>query len=125
MNGSTLMGSEGEDGWQSLKASWSFPFDIARRVKFTGLAAYEAVSPQLEVWGIVANGWDDDVDNNKGKTGGLYGLFSPSLAAHVGLGVLYGPEKDRSEEHTSELQSHLNLVCRLLLEKKKQRVVNF
>src|SRR6185369_17784563 len=26
----------------------------------------------------------------------------------------------RSEEHTSELQSHLNLVCRLLLEKKKQ-----
>src|SRR5260370_12442307 len=28
---------------------------------------------------------------------------------------------DRSEEHTSELQSHLNLVCRLLLEKKKKR----
>src|SRR5260370_19169902 len=26
----------------------------------------------------------------------------------------------RSEEHTSELQSHLNLLCRLLLEKKKQ-----
>src|SRR5260370_8203483 len=28
-------------------------------------------------------------------------------------------DKKRSEEHTSELQSHLNLVCRLLLEKKK------
>src|SRR5260370_6595543 len=28
----------------------------------------------------------------------------------------------RSEEHTSELQSHLNLVCRLLLEKKKKLV---
>src|SRR5260370_5134575 len=28
--------------------------------------------------------------------------------------------KGRSEEHTSELQSHLNLVCRLLLEKKKK-----
>src|SRR6185369_17852112 len=27
----------------------------------------------------------------------------------------------RSEEHTSELQSHLNLVCRLLLEKKKRK----
>src|SRR5260370_32246929 len=27
--------------------------------------------------------------------------------------------RTRSEEHTSELQSHLNLVCRLLLEKKK------
>src|SRR5260370_41067911 len=30
-------------------------------------------------------------------------------------------ERTRSEEHTSELQSHLNLVCRLLLEKKKTR----
>src|SRR5260370_32757032 len=28
----------------------------------------------------------------------------------------------RSEEHTSELQSHLNLVCRLLLEKKKNKM---
>src|SRR5260370_4394567 len=32
----------------------------------------------------------------------------------------HGPNLIRSEEHTSELQSHLNLVCRLLLEKKKQ-----
>src|SRR5207237_3050399 len=30
----------------------------------------------------------------------------------------------RSEEHTSELQSHLNLVCRLLLEKKKKEQEN-
>src|SRR2546429_779103 len=29
------------------------------------------------------------------------------------------PQRDRSEEHTSELQSRLHLVCRLLLEKKK------
>src|SRR5260370_13922680 len=33
--------------------------------------------------------------------------------------ILRGFIKKRSEEHTSELQSHLNLVCRLLLEKKK------
>src|SRR5260370_24633928 len=39
---------------------------------------------------------------------------------------ILAPKKDkrevaakRSEEHTSELQSHLNIVCRLLLEKKK------
>src|SRR5438034_7140114 len=39
-------------------------------------------------------------------------------------GVLYGvPRKiRRSEEHTSELQSHSELVCRLLLEKKKKRM---
>src|SRR2546427_9608421 len=33
-------------------------------------------------------------------------------------------EKDRSEEHTSELQSQSNLVCRLLLEKKKINASN-
>src|SRR5207237_7488609 len=31
-------------------------------------------------------------------------------------------DQARSEEHTSELQSHLNLVCRLLLEKKKKNI---
>src|SRR5438034_4547402 len=30
------------------------------------------------------------------------------------------PQRHRSEEHTSELQSHSDLVCRLLLEKKKK-----
>src|SRR5260370_30752423 len=30
-------------------------------------------------------------------------------------------DQNRSEEHTSELQSHLNLVCRLLLEKKNKK----
>src|SRR6267142_5148375 len=33
-----------------------------------------------------------------------------------------GPRVARSEEHTSELQSHVNLVCRLLLDKKKQNI---
>src|SRR5690348_17796461 len=32
-----------------------------------------------------------------------------------------GPRKRRSEEHTSELQSPVHLVCRLLLEKKKKK----
>src|SRR2546422_7830433 len=35
------------------------------------------------------------------------------------LGRQIGPALERSEEHTSELQSRLHLVCRLLLEKKK------
>src|SRR5438034_5665135 len=33
-------------------------------------------------------------------------------------------QPERSEEHTSELQSHSDLVCRLLLEKKKQQNEN-
>src|SRR2546429_1394605 len=35
--------------------------------------------------------------------------------------VLVGDRHARSEEHTSELQSRLHLVCRLLLEKKKKK----
>src|SRR5256885_6910613 len=35
-------------------------------------------------------------------------------------GGLRVPSRERSEEHTSELQSPCNLVCRLLLEKKKK-----
>src|SRR5699024_11238484 len=35
--------------------------------------------------------------------------------------VTHRPETNRSEEHTSELQSRFDLVCRLLLEKKKRK----
>src|SRR5256885_12269916 len=37
---------------------------------------------------------------------------------YVDAFLLSHPDQDRSEEHTSELQSPCNLVCRLLLEKK-------
>src|SRR5256885_12164754 len=42
------------------------------------------------------------------------------FAATARLPFVAGPDRFRSEEHTSELQSPCNLVCRLLLEKKKQ-----
>src|SRR5690606_40445528 len=53
----------------------------------------------------------------------------PVRGSHVSLSGLHGyqgsvtrrsVQHDRSEEHTSELQSRENLVCRLLLEKKKK-----
>src|SRR2546430_3082714 len=50
------------------------------------------------------------------------------LAVHIAsrLRGKHKPEytPHRSEEHTSELQSQSNLVCRLLLEKKKKEIVN-
>src|SRR5215204_6819968 len=36
--------------------------------------------------------------------------------------IVDGGEQFRSEEHTSELQSHSDIVCRLLLEKKKEKL---
>src|SRR2546430_6456780 len=42
------------------------------------------------------------------------------LDTETGKEIMITDAKRRSEEHTSELQSQSNLVCRLLLEKKKQ-----
>src|SRR5438034_2182913 len=49
------------------------------------------------------------------------GLASAALSAvePARAGMAQPPRALRSEEHTSELQSHSDLVCRLLLEKKK------
>src|SRR5437016_8769436 len=45
-----------------------------------------------------------------------------SVETQVGIGMKDLGYGERSEEHTSELQSLTNLVCRLLLEKKKQQL---
>src|SRR2546427_8713123 len=50
---------------------------------------------------------------------GQLGLADPAAPDHHELLVLRRRQQ-RSEEHTSELQSQSNLVCRLLLEKKKK-----
>src|SRR5205807_6855587 len=56
--------------------------------------------------------------NGKGSTS----AFLESILRHAGFrtGLYTSPHLERSEEHTSELQSPCTLVCRLLLEKKKQ-----
>src|SRR2546429_7467299 len=50
----------------------------------------------------------------------LVGLHIGQQLLHV-VGRHRGMDHQRSEEHTSELQSRLHLVCRLLLEKKKKK----
>src|SRR5690242_20863376 len=54
-----------------------------------------------------------------GRCGALVGLARAANCGRVRAGA-----RTRSEEHTSELQSHVNLVCRLLLEKKKKNLNN-
>src|SRR2546430_12118375 len=53
---------------------------------------------------------------------------NPEMRSHAIAAMLKGADRrsigrsNRSEEHTSELQSQSNLVCRLLLEKKKKNI---
>src|SRR2546422_3236423 len=58
---------------------------------------------------------------------GRHCLGASHVADHLGVdvleqGLVIGFRERRSEEHTSELQSRLHLVCRLLLEKKKNEL---
>src|SRR5256885_9889629 len=63
--------------------------------------------------------------NDRKTAQALRGMFGPSACTHVAgwrtrLATVRNTRLPRrSEEHTSELQSPCNLVCRLLLEKKK------
>src|SRR5882762_10740738 len=78
-----------------------------------GIAGLPVFTPTVPLLGIA---------RLLGPTGG-YLLAYPVAAFAVGALVREGRDwrRVRSEEHTSELQSHLNLVCRLLLEKKKKQ----
>src|SRR5260370_2485575 len=73
--------------------------------------------PQRLLGALAGEGgaWKRAVDGTAGLAG-MAGITSFSYTTHR-QDLPCHPR--RSEEHTSELQSHLNLVCRLLLEKKK------
>src|SRR5688572_32145797 len=87
----------------------------------------------LRTWGSKTPGHPeyghtDGVEITTGPLGqGLASAVGMAMAARRERG-LFDPEapagQSRSEEHTSELQSQSNLVCRLLLEKKKKRNKN-
>src|SRR5690606_40846649 len=76
------------------------------------------------LWTFSTLGWPNQTDDLK--------TFHPTDVLVTGFDIIFFWVarmimmtmhflKDRSEEHTSELQSRENLVCRLLLEKKKNR----
>jgi len=88
------IGFERDDEPLNLVPTESFTFENARPVKLTGLLARYAVSPKVSVLGLVANGWDVEIDNNSGKTGGVKLQVFPTSALALAGGVLYGPEED-------------------------------
>ena len=88
------IGYERDDEPLTLIPTTSFNFELARPVKFTGLMARYTAGPSVELIGLVANGWNNEVDNNSGKTGGLRVLLFPTSGVAVGASALYGPEAD-------------------------------
>src|SRR5438034_6299032 len=92
-----------------------FPYTTLFRSREGGGEPFVALAPG-SIWGT--------------KRWPYYKELAQRLAERTAIVVVGGPEDaaladeevqpvERSEEHTSELQSHSDLVCRLLLEKKK------
>src|SRR5213592_1319912 len=88
------IGFERDDEPLNLIPTTSFTFENARPVKFTGLMARYTLNPKVSVLGLVANGWDQEADNNSGKTVGLKVQVFPSSGLAIAAGALYGPEED-------------------------------
>src|SRR5690606_40073896 len=79
----------------------------------------------IQEWEIFPASEEGDIQDAAVWGGDIYLVVGDQLWKLVdqllsGVGVT----GSRSEEHTSELQSRENLVCRLLLEKKKKRTLN-
>src|SRR6266480_5268140 len=78
-----------------------------------GLTAAAAARRARKIIGIIGPPIDQIVGLGRACEFGHIGLAEDDAAPAA-------RSRARSEEHTSELQSHVNLVCRLLLEKKKK-----
>src|SRR5205807_5976047 len=89
-----------------------FPYTTLFRSRISVLAQY----------GLSLDQFNSYVHNVEAVSAADVQKFSAAhLAGDAGIIIIGDMKKIRSEEHTSELQSPCNLVCRLLLEKKKQK----
>src|SRR5437762_1203916 len=97
------IGFERDDEPLNLIPTNSFSFTYARPGKLTGVQVHYTASPRVDVWGVVANGWEVTVDNNRGKTG-LARLPLISIPwVTLGFTGVYGPERDSSDPNQRSL----------------------
>src|SRR5437868_3205384 len=88
---------------------------LPRLIRWLVLATFFVLFVWVFIWALVQREFGTEL-----SLGSLWELMtSAAQIAAVGLGALEFALILRSEEHTSELQSRFDLVCRLLLEKKK------
>src|SRR2546422_2278958 len=101
-----------------------------------GVRAFHRDTPRLlvHVFAVAELRLDDvDLFHVLESRGPLTGLETYDAADDLGQPLQHDEDaghgnhrlERRSEEHTSELQSRLHLVCRLLLEKKKQNKIDY
>lgn len=99
------IGFERDDEPLNFLPTNSFNFSFARPGKLTGLAVQYTASPRVSLWGMAANGWDQDVDNNRGKTGLVRAEILAAPWLSLGVTGVYGPERDSTDAFQRSLLS--------------------
>src|SRR5207237_8441171 len=89
---------------------------------FYTLSLHDALPISFQDGAIEVNLSGDTAPNAPLNLRGFVGIAFRITPDRSHFECFYLRPKNRSEEHTSELQSHLNLVCRLLLENKKKKL---
>ena len=86
------IGFERDDEPLNLLPTNSFNFEFARPAKLTGAIARYVATPSIAMAAYVANGWQVELDNNRGKTAAVRLDLLPAEGLAIGLNALYGPE---------------------------------
>jgi hypothetical protein len=93
------IGFERDDEPLQFLASPSYNFELARPVKLVGVMGAWSATPQVRLSGFLFNGWDDEGEDNHGKTIGARAGFLPVPSLSLGVSGLYGAEGDPGETH--------------------------
>src|SRR3712207_6960310 len=126
MGAEDAMQQSPDDG--SLGEALALMRDLRKRCEWDAAQTHESLRPYLieEAYEVddAIRGGDDRLLREELGDLLLQVLFHSVVAEERGAFDMDDGVEERSEEHTSELQSRQYLVCRLLLEKKKKNAVN-
>src|SRR3989475_4053384 len=100
--------------WGAIALGWSLHY-VARRLILVGRLADRRTVSDGPLAATLA-----ELQRAAGYRRRVHLTMARTISSPVALGLSEICVPERSEEHTSELQSQSNLVCRLLLEKKKK-----
>lgn len=89
----TPFGAEVAESQDNLLYSRGAVYWLAQPLFHTGLSATATLLPWLTARGLVANGWNNTLDNNAGKSFGVQAILAPTPTLRVALGWLGGPEQ--------------------------------
>jgi hypothetical protein len=98
----TPYGAEVADSQLNLNYTRGVLYWYAQPLFHTGFRGTLKIADELTVRAILVNGWNDTIDNNAGKTGGVHAMISPAKELTFYVGYLFGPEQPDATTLTCE-----------------------